>query len=97
MNLRILIVGRHQDRVDRTTAILERVGYIVTGTLDDGVALDLVGSSQFDALLIDREVSPQDRRYVTTQSREADPDTRVVVVESPEAVLTRLRHAGLAI
>ena len=97
MNLRILIVGRHQDRVDRTTAILERVGYIVTGTLDDGVALDLVGSSQFDALLIDREVSPSDRRYVTTQAREADPDTRVVVVESPEAVLTRLRHAGLTI
>ena len=97
MNLRILIVGRHQDRVDRTTAILERVGHIVTGTLDDGVAIDLVGSSHFDALLIDREVSPQDRRYVTTQSREADPDTRVVVVESPEAVLTRLRHAGLAI
>ncbi len=97
MNLRILIVGRHQDRLDRTTAILERVGYIVTGTLDDGVAIDLVGYSQFDALLIDREVSPQDRRYVTTQSRVADPDTHVVVVESPEAVLTRLRHAGLAI
>ena len=97
MNLRILIVGRHQDRLDRTTAILERVGYIVTGTLDDGVAIDLVGYSQFDALLIDREVSPQDRRYVTTQAREADPDTRVVVVESPEAVLTRLRHAGLTI
>ncbi len=97
MNLRILIVGRAQDRVDRTTAILERVGYIVTGTLDDGVAIDLVGYSQFDALLIDREVSPQDRRYVATQAREADPDTRVVVVESPEAVLTRLRHAGLTI
>ena len=97
MNLRILIVGRHQDRLDRTTAILERVGYIVTGTLDDGVAIDLVGYSQFDALLIDREVPPQDRRYVATQAREADPDTRVVVVENPEAVLTRLRHAGLTI
>ncbi len=97
MNLRILIVSRHQDRLDRTTAILERVGYIVTGTLDDGVAIDLVGYSQFDALLIDREVSPQDRRYVATQAREADPDTRVVVVENPEAVLTRLRHAGLTI
>ena len=97
MNLRILIVSRHQDRLDRTTAILERVGYIVTGTLDDGVAIDLVGYSQFDALLIDREVPPQDRRYVATQAREADPDTRVVVVENPEAVLTRLRHAGLTI
>ena len=97
MNRRILIFGRHQDRVERTTAILERVGYIVTGTLDEGVALDLVGSSQFDALLIDREVSPQDRRYVTTQAREVDSDIPVVVVESPEAVLTRLRHAGLAI
>ena len=83
--------------MDRITAILERVGHIVTCTLDDGVALDLVGSSQFDALLIDREVSPSDRRYVSTQAREADPDTRVVVVESPEAVLTRLRHAGLNI
>ena len=83
--------------MDRTTAILERVGYIVTGTLDDGVALDLVGSSRFDALLIDREVSPQDRRYVTTQAREGDPVLPVVVVESPEAVLTRLRHAGLTI
>ena len=97
MTARILIVGRQQDRVDRTTAVLERVGYIVTGTLDDGIALDLVGSSQFDALLIDREVSPQDRRYVTTQAREADPTIPVVVVESPETVLTRLRHAGLAI
>ena len=97
MNRRILIFGRHQDRVERTTAILERVGYIVTGTLDEGVALDLVGSSQFDALLIDREVSPQDRRYVTTQAREVDSDIPVVVVESPEAVLTRLRHAGLTI
>ena len=97
MNLRILIVGRQQDRVDRTTGILERVGHIVTGTLDDGVAIDLVGSSEFDALLIDREVSPADRRYVSTQAREADPAIPVVVVENPEAVLTRLRHAGLAI
>ncbi len=97
MILRILIVGRRQHRVDRTTAIMERVGHIVTGTLDDGVAIDLVGSSQFDALLIDREVSPADRRYVTTQAREADPDLLVVLVENPEAVLTRLRHAGLTI
>ncbi len=97
MNLRILIFGRAQDRVDRTTAVLERVGYIVTATLDGGVALDLVGSAGFDALLIDREVSAQDRRYVTTQAREADPGIPVVVVESPEAVLTRLRHAGLTI
>ena len=97
MNLRILIVGRRQDRVDRTTGILERVGHIVTCTLDDGVALDLVSSSQFDALLIDREVSPADRRYITTQARETDPGIPVVVVERPEAVLTRLRHAGLAI
>ena len=97
MNLRILIVGRAQDRVDRTTAILERVGHIVTMTLDDGVALDLVGSSQFDALLIDREVPVQDRRYVATRARVADSAIPVVVVENPEAVLIRLRHAGLAI
>ena len=56
-----------------------------------------MGTSEFDPLLIDREASPQDRGYVTTQARKADSDTRVVAIESPEAVLTRLRHAGLAI
>ena len=97
MNTRILLVGRDQRNLEGTTKILEQVGGIVTGTSDDSIAIDLVGSSQYDALLISRDVSLPDRRYITTQARNLDVDIPVVVVESPEAVLIRLRHAGVTI
>ena len=97
MNTRILMVGRDQKSLEGTTKILEQVGVIVTGTSDDSIAIDLVGSSQYDALLISRDVSLPDRRYITTQTRNLDLDIPVVVVESPEAVLIRLRHAGVTI
>ena len=97
MNTRILLVGRDQKNLEGTTKILEQVGVIVTGTSDDSIAIDLVGSSQYDALLISRDVSLPDRRYITTQARNLDVDIPVVVVESPEAVLIRLRHAGVTI
>ena len=97
MNTRILMVGRDQKNLEGTTKILEQVGVIVTGTSDDSIAIDLVGSSQYDALLISRDVSLPDRRYITTQARNLDVDIPVVVVESPEAVLIRLRHAGVTI
>ena len=89
--------GRDQKSLEGTTKILEQVGVIVTGTSDDSIAIDLVGSSQYDALLISRDVSLPDRRYITTQARNLDVDIPVVVVESPEAVLIRLRHAGVTI
>ena len=91
------MVGRDQKSLEGTTKILEQVGVIVTGTSDDSIAIDLVGSSQYDALLISRDVSLPDRRYITTQARNLDVDIPVVVVESPEAVLIRLRHAGVNI
>ena len=97
MNARILMVGRNQENIDSTTKILEQVGVIVTGTSEDSIAIDLVGSSQFDALLISRDVSLPDRRYIATQARNLDVDIPIVVVESPEAVLIRLRHAGVSI
>ena len=97
MNTRILMVGRDQKSLEGTTKILEQVGVIVTGTSDDSIAIDLVGASQYDAVLISRDVSLPDRRYITTQARNLDLDIPVVVVESPEAVLIRLRHAGVTI
>ena len=72
MNTRILMVGRDQKSLEGTTKILEQVGVIVTGTSDDSIAIDLVGSSQYDALLISRDVSLPDRRYITTQARNLD-------------------------
>ena len=96
-NKRILLVGRRQDTLDQLTRILEMAGYIVTATLDDGVAIDLAGSSTYAALLIGREVSAADRRYVATQSRNKDPFLTVVVVNSANSILTQLRQAGVAI
>ncbi|MDA0734961.1 MAG: hypothetical protein O2909_02950 [Chloroflexi bacterium] len=96
-NNRILLVGRDLAAMEQLTGILEMAGYIVTATADDGVAIDLAKSSSYGALLIGREVSPVDRRYVATQSRKNDSELAVLVVNNTQSVLTQLRQAGVSI
>ena len=96
-NNRILIFGREQEPTDVVTRILETAGFIVTGTLDEGVAIDLAGNSDYEVLVIGREVSQSDRRYVATKSRSVNPHLTVVTVQSAESVLTQLRQAGVSI
>ena len=96
-NNRLLLVGRRQENIDQLTGILETAGYIVTATQDDGVAIDLAGSSSYAALLIGWEVPASNRRYVATQCRLKDSFLTVVVVNSPNSVLTQLRQSGLVI
>ena len=55
-NKRIVVLGRNSSDVDGLTRILEGAGYIVTSTINDGVAIDMVGSSTYDAMLITRDV-----------------------------------------
>ena len=92
---RILIVGRQQGSIDTITRLLEGVGCIVTGTTNDGVAIDLAGSSDYDALLIESEVSYSDGRYVATEARSKNPSLPVIIVQSPESVMTQLRGVGV--
>jgi DNA-binding response OmpR family regulator len=92
---RIILVGREPEDLAQVTRILETAGYIVSVTESDGVAIDLAGSSEYDALFIGSEVPPLDRRYVTTTARALNPDMAVLVVQSPESVLTQLRQAGI--
>lgn len=87
---RIVIVGRKQESVDRLMRALEAAGYIVTVTVNDGVAIDLVGSSDYDALLIEAEVPPRDRLYIATQARNRQPGLPVLTVNSPRSILTQL-------
>ena len=94
---RILIVGREQEYTDQIIGILEGVGCIVTGTLSDGVAIDLAAYSDYDVLLIGDEVSGPDGRYVATETRRRNPYLTVVMVQSPESILTQLRQAGVRI
>ncbi len=92
-NKRLVVVGRSQESVDQTTRLLEGAGYIVTSTIDDGVAIDLVGSSEYAALLIGGDVPLADRRYVATQSRNRDSELAVLTVTSLRSVLTQLTQA----
>ena len=90
---RILIVGRRQEAVDRTTRILEGDGHIVTDTLIDAVAIDMSGSSNFDALVLARSLPLSDRGYVAREISERQPSIIVVTEHSPQSVLIQLRQA----
>ena len=94
-NKRIVILGRDVSSLDSLTLILEGAGYIVANTTNDGVAIDMVGSSSYDALLIVRDVAEPDRRYVATESRNRDLGIVVLTVNSPRSVLTQLSQALL--
>ena len=92
-NKRIAILGRDASSLDGLTRVLEGAGYIVASTTNDGVAIDMVGSSSYDALLIGRDVAEADRRYVATESRNRDVGIVVLTVNSPRSVLTQLSQA----
>ena len=92
---RILFMGREWGSMDTVTRILEGVGCTVTGTVSDAVAIDLAGSSDYAALVIDDEVPQADGRYVIREARKKKPSLAVVVVRSPESVLTQLKQAGV--
>ena len=92
-NNRIVILGRDASGIDSLTRILEGAGYIVANTTNDGVAIDMVGSSTYDAMLITGDVAEPDRRYVATESRNRDLGIVVLTVNSPRSVLTQLSQA----
>ena len=96
-NNRILILGRQQEIIEQVTRILEGVGCTVASTLNDEVAIDLAGSSGYDALIIESEVSENDSRYVTTKARSVNSTIAVIVVSAPESALTQLRQAGITL
>ena len=92
-NKRLVVLGGDTSGIDRLTRVLEGAGYIVTSTIDDGVAIDMVGSSTYDAMLITRDVAEADRRYVATESRNRDVGLPVLTVNSSRSILTQLTQA----
>ncbi len=92
-NQRLVVLGRDASDIDRLTRILEGAGYIVTSTTNDSVAIDMVGSSTYDAMLISRDVAEVDRRYVSTESRHRDIGLPVLTVNSARSILTQLKQA----
>jgi DNA-binding response OmpR family regulator len=92
---RILFMGREWASMDTVTRILEAVGCTVTSTVSDAVAIDLAGSSDYAALIIDDEVPQADSRYVIREARKMKHSLAVIKVSSPESVLTQLQQAGV--
>ena len=96
-NNRVLMLGRDQEFADLISQTLESSGCIVTTTLSNGNAIDMVGSSEYGALLIDDELDRADQQYGATEARNRDPELPIIVVKGPEAVLTQLRQAGMRV
>ncbi|MCY4530275.1 MAG: hypothetical protein OXD46_14745 [Chloroflexi bacterium] len=89
---RVLVVGRNTDDMDTVTATLEGNGYSVTGTLHDDIAVDLAGSSEFDAILM-ADMTQIERTGLRGQILKKQPKIKVVQAEGPESVLTLLKQA----
>ena len=92
-NKRLVVLGRNVSDMDQLTRILEGAGYIVTSTINDGVAIDMVGSSTYDAMLLTRDVAEVDRRYVATEARKRDIGLPVLTVNSSRSILTQLTQS----
>ncbi len=90
---RILVVDRRQDDLDSVVALLESNGCIVSATLNDAVAVDLVSSSAFDAMVVGNAVSHAEFASLREDALRRQPDLRIVESRGPQSVLTLVRQA----
>ena len=90
---RILVVDRRQDELDSVVALLESNGCIVSATLNAAVAVDLVSSASFDAMVVGSAVSRTDFASLREDALRRQPDLRVVESRGTQSVLTLVRQA----
>jgi DNA-binding NtrC family response regulator len=90
---RILVFADREEELDALTSRLDAEGHSATGTVVDELAIDLASSSNFEALLVDRHVSPRSQLWITSEIARRNPGILVIRANGPEAVLTQLRQA----
>ena len=90
---RILVVDRWQDDLDSVVALLEANGCIVSGTLNDAVAVDLVATATFDAMVVGSEVPHADFASLREDVLRRQPELRIVESRGTQSVLTLVRQA----
>ena len=90
---RILVVDRRQDDLDSIVALLESSGCIVSATLNDAVAVDLVSSAAFDAMVVGSTVPQAEFASLREDALRRQPDLRIVESRGPQSVLTLVRQA----
>jgi len=77
-----VVVAAADAGLRRTVAdILHDEGYVVTEVADGEVTTDLLGTRRFDALVLDRQLSPLDAMVALTGAGSRPP---VVVVSGPD-------------
>ena len=90
---RILVVDRRQDDLDSVVALLEANGCIVSGTLNAAVAVDLVSSTTFDAMVVGSALPQADFASLREDVLRRQPDLRIVESRGTQSVLTLVRQA----
>ena len=90
---RILVVDRRQDDLDSVVTLLESSGCIVSATLNDAVAVDLVSSAAFDAMVVGSAVPQSEFASLREDALRRQPDLRIVESRGPQSVLTLVRQA----
>jgi DNA-binding NtrC family response regulator len=90
---RVLLVGRQKDVIEKVTQKLEGDGHIVSGTLNDDIAIDLAASNEFDALLLGGGMSQKERANLRGEVLRRLPSIKVIQVYAPESVIISMKQA----
>ena len=78
--------------MDHVSTILERDGYIVSGTTNGEIAIDLASTTDFDAMLIGEGLTEAEKSMLSGEVRRQHPSIVVVKTNAPESVLTLLNQ-----
>lgn len=89
----MLVVALREGRAAELVEILERNSCLVTSTTSITNALDMIGYSDFDAVVMDEDISPANRAYLRSQVVSRLPNAVIVSNRSSRSVMIQLNQA----
>jgi DNA-binding NtrC family response regulator len=89
---KILVIGRHQDLLEKITAKLIHHGYQVVGVLENQQALDAFTQIQFNLVVIGGGVDHESRQLFHTEFQRIQPGIPIIVAH-PWSILHDIKKA----
>lgn len=86
---KILIIGRHQDLMQKILLLLKKNGYEADGTSSNDEAVALFPQKKYDAVIIGGGVDNESKYYFETAFKKINPDI-IIIHAHPTTILDEL-------